>query len=84
MLSAVTTESMEAAAAKTCARCGRASERLFPRPPVGQVCASCYESVARQRPEWSRLEIVGVVGLLLGSALLVIAVIAVIARVISP
>lgn len=84
MLSRVTTEPPAAAAVLTCDRCGRTSDRLFPRPPVGQVCATCYESVARQRPEWSRLEIAGVVGLMLGSALLVVAVIALVARLISP
>lgn len=43
------------------------------------MCASCYEVIGRQRPEWSRLEIAGVAGLLLGSALIVVGVIALVA-----
>ena len=82
MLSAVTTEATEDAAdARVCARCGRTSDRLFPRQPAGHVCATCYESIGRQRPEWSRLEILGVVGLMIGSALLVVALIAIVALV---
>jgi hypothetical protein len=69
-----------AASAPTCARCGRQSEPLFPREPIGQVCASCYETLGRLRPEWSRLEILGIAGLLLGSALIVLAVIALLLR----
>jgi recombinational DNA repair protein (RecF pathway) len=63
-----------------CAKCGRSTDRLFPRDRVGRVCATCYETVGRQRPEWSRLEIAGIAGLMLGSALLVIAVIALLVR----
>lgn len=64
----------------TCAECGRRREPLFPREPVGPVCSTCYETLARRRPEWSALEIVGIAVLLLGSALLVIAVIALIVK----
>ncbi len=64
----------------TCARCGRVTEHLFPREPEGQVCSSCYESLARKRPEWSRLEILGIAGLLIGSALIVLAIVALILR----
>ena len=63
-----------------CDNCGRASERLFPRDKVGQVCGSCYESLGRMRPEWSRLEVLGVFGLLIGSALLMIALIGLLVR----
>lgn len=63
-----------------CSRCGRPADRLFPREPAGRVCSACYESLARKRPEWSRLELLGVVGLLLGSALIVLAIVALIVR----
>ena len=80
MLCRVTTESPEAAAdAQTCAHCGRRSEQLFPRDPVGRVCPTCYESLGRQRPEWSRLEIAGVVSLMIGSGLIVVGLIALVA-----
>lgn len=75
MLSGVSADSMQA-----CAHCGRLQERLFPRERVGQVCSSCYESLGRLRPEWSRMEILGVLGLLVGSGLLVVAVIALLVR----
>ena len=64
----------------TCAHCGRHADRLFPREKVGPVCATCYEVLGRQRPEWSRLEILGIAGLLIGSALLMIALIAFLVR----
>ena len=63
-----------------CAQCGRAAPRVFPRDKVGQVCSNCYEALARRRPEWSPLEIVGILGLLLGSALLMVAIIALLVR----
>ena len=63
-----------------CAQCGRPSTRVFPREKIGQVCSTCYETLARRRPEWSTLEIVGILGLLLGSALLMIAIIALLVR----
>lgn len=69
-----------AASLPACARCGKSADTLFPREPVGDVCSGCYESLGRLRPEWSRLEVLGVVGLLLGSALLVIALLALLLR----
>ena len=63
-----------------CAQCGRPSRRVFPRDKVGEVCSTCYEAIARRRPEWSALEILGIVGLLLGSALVMIAIIALLVR----
>lgn len=63
-----------------CAQCGRPSTRVFPRDKVGEVCSSCYETLARKRPEWSALEILGILGLLLGSALLMVAIIALLVR----
>jgi hypothetical protein len=63
-----------------CAQCGRSNGPLFPRDKVGDVCSSCYETIARERPEWSAREIVGIASLLLGSALLMIAVIALLVR----
>ncbi|MDP3713032.1 MAG: hypothetical protein Q8R60_11190 [Mycobacteriales bacterium] len=64
----------------TCAQCGRRQERLFPRAELGQVCAHCYESLSRLRPEWSRLEYLGTAGLLAGFALVVVAVVALLVR----
>ncbi|GAC1441314.1 MAG: hypothetical protein NVSMB55_08740 [Mycobacteriales bacterium] len=63
-----------------CAHCGRPSERVFPRDKAGDVCSSCYEVIARRRPEWSRLEVLGVIGLVVGSALLMVAVVALLVR----
>jgi hypothetical protein len=63
-----------------CAQCGRPSTRVFPRDKIGEVCSSCYESLARRRPEWSVREIVGIATLLLGSALLMVALIALLVR----
>lgn len=71
----MTTESLPA-----CAQCGRTSTRLFPREKVGEVCSTCYEAIARKRPEWSAREIVGILSLLIGSALLMIAIIALLVR----
>jgi hypothetical protein len=53
---------------------------VFPREKVGEVCSSCYELLARRRPEWSGREIVGIASLLLGSALVMIALIALLLR----
>jgi hypothetical protein len=75
MLYGVTTESLP-----LCSQCGRPAPRVFPREKVGQVCSNCYEAIARRRPEWSAREIVGIATLLLGSALLMIALIALLVR----
>jgi hypothetical protein len=63
-----------------CANCGRSGGTLFPQGKNGSVCATCYESLARRRPEWSRLEVLGVAGLLLGSALITLGIIALLVR----
>jgi hypothetical protein len=63
-----------------CAKCGRTADKLFPREPIGQVCSHCYETLGRLRPEWSTLEILGILALLVGSALIVVAVVALIVR----
>lgn len=64
----------------SCDNCGRTVERLFPREPAGQVCSTCYETIGRRRPEWSAREIFGIAALLLGSALVMIAIIALLVR----
>jgi hypothetical protein len=71
----VSTESLP-----VCAQCGRSNGRLFPRDKAGDVCSTCYEAIARKRPEWSAREILGIAGLLLGSALLMIAIIGFLVR----
>ncbi|MCU1589903.1 MAG: hypothetical protein JWP11_1159 [Frankiales bacterium] len=61
-----------------CPQCGQPSEVID--GTEADICPSCREAPVSERPAWSALEIAGVVGLLLGSACIVIAIVAVVVR----